>query len=208
MVKCGWLATAMVGLALAGCGGGGSSPGVASLSGSGAGAAHGVTSTTASEETVTQRYNRWAQCMRVHGVQMADPSLDDQGQVSIIASGVDKSTFGAASQACQALHDAAQAANGIGPSTKKPDPAVLLTFAKCMRAHGLPDFPDPSPGGGLSITGGPGSDLNPSNPTFQHAQQACQSIIGSPRGGEKVQVSGPGGGSGGVVSGGPGGGKP
>ena len=45
-----------------------------------------------------------------------------------------------------------------------------LRFAQCMRAHGVPNFPDPSAGGGgLSI--GPG--LNPQSPSFQGAQKAC-----------------------------------
>ena len=49
----------------------------------------------------------------------------------------------------------------------------MLAFSVCMRAHGLKDFPDPS-NGGLQFQGDPGSDLDPSNPTFQKAQQACQ----------------------------------
>jgi hypothetical protein len=42
-----------------------------------------------------------------------------------------------------------------------------------MRAHGIADFPDPG-SNGISISGGPGSDLNPNNPTFQAASRACQ----------------------------------
>lgn len=41
-----------------------------------------------------------------------------------------------------------------------------------MRSHGVPNFPDPSPGGGLSIA--PGSGLNPRSPSFQAAQKACR----------------------------------
>jgi hypothetical protein len=188
---------------LAGCGGGAKPSGVASLSGAnGSGAGH--TTTTASQATVLQLYDKWAQCMRQHGVEMADPTIADQGAISIKASGVSDSTFRAANTACNSLRHAAQQANGGGPSTEKPDPAKMLNFAKCMRAHGLADFPDPSPGGGLQISAGAGSDLGPDNPTFQKAQQACQSIIGSPKGAEQIQLTGPGGGSGGVVSGGKG----
>jgi hypothetical protein len=44
-----------------------------------------------------------------------------------------------------------------------------------MRAHGVSDFPDPGPGGGFQITSnGPKSDLNPGDPTFVSAQNACQ----------------------------------
>ncbi|HWD63849.1 MAG TPA: hypothetical protein VG405_01620 [Solirubrobacteraceae bacterium] len=44
-----------------------------------------------------------------------------------------------------------------------------LNFAKCMRAHGVPDFPDPGSGGGIQIPNG----TNPAAPSFQAAQKAC-----------------------------------
>ena len=56
----------------------------------------------------------------------------------------------------------------------------MVTWAKCMRSHGLPDFPDPTftaHGIRMAIRGGPGSDLNPQSPAFQAAQKACQSKL-------------------------------
>jgi hypothetical protein len=41
-----------------------------------------------------------------------------------------------------------------------------------MRAHGVPNFPDPSPNGATQI-GGPRSGINPKSPSFQAAQKAC-----------------------------------
>jgi hypothetical protein len=202
MRRAAWIAVFGL-VTLAGCGSGGTPSGVASLKSASNGDA-GHTTTTASQATVLQLYDKWAECMRQHGVQMADPTIGDLGAISIQASGVSDSTFQAANTACDELHQAAQKANGGGPSTEKPDPAKLLKFAKCMRAHGVADFPDPSPNGGLQIKAGPNSDLSPDNPTFQNAQTACQPIMGSVKGGERVQLSGPqgGSGSGGVVSGG------
>jgi hypothetical protein len=49
-----------------------------------------------------------------------------------------------------------------------------------MRSHGVPNFPDPGSGGGLSI--GPGSGIDPSSPKFRAAQQACQKLL--PNGGQ------------------------
>jgi hypothetical protein len=54
-----------------------------------------------------------------------------------------------------------------------------------MRSQGIADFPDPTPN-----PGGPGGsfdfsatgDLNPSNPTYQAANKACQSLL--PNGGK------------------------
>jgi len=58
-----------------------------------------------------------------------------------------------------------------------------LAFAHCMRAHGVPDFPDPLPDGGFPRTGGAdslqsGSTMNacqhllPPKPALNAAQQA------------------------------------
>jgi hypothetical protein len=59
----------------------------------------------------------------------------------------------------------------------------FLHFSKCMRSHGVPNFPDPSPGGGIQIT--PGSGPDPLTPAFQHAQESCRKLLpgGGPRGG-------------------------
>ena len=48
------------------------------------------------------------------------------------------------------------------------------TFSECMRAHGEPNFPDESPGGGYSIP--PSSGINVNSPTYQNALNACQSL--------------------------------
>ena len=50
-----------------------------------------------------------------------------------------------------------------------------LAMAKCIRAHGVPNYPDPQQsGGGISI--GSGSGFNPNSPAFQAAVTACQSL--------------------------------
>lgn len=53
-----------------------------------------------------------------------------------------------------------------------------LAFAKCMRTHGIPDFPD---SGGRLTQGSPGSDLNPHDPAYRAALRACQSLLPSVR---------------------------
>jgi hypothetical protein len=79
------------------------------------------------------------------------------------------------------------------PNGGQPSPAQIakaqqaaLNFSKCMRAHGVTNFPDPtfSTGGGIGIKiqEGSRSGLNPNDPTFQTAQQACQGQLGFPKG--------------------------
>jgi hypothetical protein len=47
-----------------------------------------------------------------------------------------------------------------------------LAYAKCMRAHGVPNFPDPSASGGLVIP----NNINPQSPAFKSAQQVCDEL--------------------------------
>lgn len=60
--------------------------------------------------------------------------------------------------------------------------ASFLHFSECMRSNGVPNFPDPSPGGGIHID--TGSGLNPQAPAFQQAQDVCRKDLpggGPPR---------------------------
>ena len=66
--------------------------------------------------------------------------------------------------------------------------AAALAFSQCMRAHGVADFPDPNANGQTEISGGPNSDLNPNNPTFQKAQNACQSKLPKPSPAQQAQA--------------------
>jgi hypothetical protein len=50
----------------------------------------------------------------------------------------------------------------------------LLAFSKCMRAHGVTNFPDPN-GQGLRIT--PSMGINPFSPSFKAAQASCRHIL-------------------------------
>jgi len=58
----------------------------------------------------------------------------------------------------------------------------LLAYAKCMRGHGIGDFPDPTPGpggqgGGFRISATSGSDLDPNNPQYKSANQTCRHLL-------------------------------
>ena len=86
---------------------------------------------------------------------------------------------------------------GVGAATPSPGASSsggsgsgsVLAFAACMRSHGVKDFPDPNAQGELQINSkGPDSDLNPDNPTFRAAQQACQSLMPKPSAAQQAQA--------------------
>ena len=75
------------------------------------------------------------------------------------------------------------AAGATTTGSSSPDDAVLqaLPFARCMRANGVPNFPDPSPGRGLLFST---SGLNLGAPAVKAAQAKCHKLL--PGGGPPV----------------------
>jgi hypothetical protein len=63
---------------------------------------------------------------------------------------------------------------GSPPSQAQMEQASLK-YAGCMRANGVPDFPDPKPGGGFLFQGGAGID--PAAPAFKAAQAKCNKLL-------------------------------
>jgi hypothetical protein len=125
--------------------------------------------------------NAYAQCMRNHGepefhfVRVSGPpprlsggpELIDHGWVSQ-GVGPSQERFQSASQACQHLFPATPASAGeLHQQFLKG-----LQTAKCMRAHGYPDWPDPQQGNGTNLQTVPiGIDTN--SPQFQAAAKKC-----------------------------------
>jgi hypothetical protein len=63
------------------------------------------------------------------------------------------------------------------PATSAPT-ASPVAFARCMRSHGLPDFPDPGANGGIRITSGPGSGaMGANSPQYAAAYAACKALM-------------------------------
>jgi len=171
------LGAALFGIALlaAACSSGPSNPGVAgsaSSSPSGSSSANPASSGSGSDSSRQTALLAYAQCMRAHGVTNF-PDPNSQGGFLFQGNGgpnPDNPTFQAAQKACRSK---------IPAPTKAQQEQMTqnaLKMSECMRNHGIKDFPDPNISGGhvsLKINGSPGSDLNPNNPQFQRAQNAC-----------------------------------
>jgi hypothetical protein len=74
---------------------------------------------------------------------------------------------------------AACGSSSAGKTT--PTAAVVsapLKFSQCMRAHGVPNFPDPVGGaGGIKLQINAHSGIDPSSPSFKSAQAKCGSLL-------------------------------
>jgi hypothetical protein len=145
-------------LLAAGCGGGSSGAKVAQLG----------TTTGPKPSGASADPNAYSACMRNHGVgNFPDP----EGQL-IKTRGIDKNspTFQAAARACRSL-----APTPAPPAQQAQLQAQELAFAKCMRSHGVPAFPDPQVGNGvthLQVTAG---QIDPNSPIVEAATVACRS---------------------------------
>jgi hypothetical protein len=70
------------------------------------------------------------------------------------------------------------------PTARKPSSAYNKQFAsaRCMRLHGVPNFPDPRVGGGFSVAQTPGSpaitidNIAFSGPAFDRANKLCNPV--------------------------------
>jgi hypothetical protein len=108
--------------------------------------------------------------MRAHGVpNYPDPVNNGSGIVVNIDD--NSPQVQAAEHACRAL-----APPGPTAAQQAQNLARELNFSRCMRSHGVPNFPDPPANGNLSING---SAVDKGSPQFQHAYQSCRSDLGS-----------------------------
>jgi hypothetical protein len=125
----------------------------------------------------------FSKCMRASGV----PNFPDltRNRMLILGNGqtmsvngvsVNAPAFLTARQKCRRYMPHAQASQAQSAQQTQRG----LQFARCMRSHGVPNFPDPK------VITGPGgnqeaylSGINPQSPAFQSAAKACG---GGPKG--------------------------
>jgi len=174
----GGLAVLVTGAAigLAACSGS-SSPQIASL-GKNSGDAAQRTTTSIPAGSPAQLLDDWASCMRSHGdPDQVDPTVDATKVIQITLGAGYAGGLRGGSGACGAYLSAAQTALGGGTPPASTNEATALKFAQCMRANGVPTYPDPT-GNSQAIHASSGSDLNPANPTFQAASTLCAKKTG------------------------------
>ena len=127
----------------------------------------------------------YAQCMRDNGVDMPDPESDaDGGRVQMrLPEGVDPESdaFQRAEEECRPLMEGAvqDRIDDLTPEERERIEQQMLDLAACMREEGY-DMPDPQIGGGGIRIGGPDSDVDPQDPRFREAMEACQDELDLP----------------------------
>lgn len=126
------------------------------------------------QEQQLQDMVRFARCMRSHGApNLPDPTSSPHDF---------KGAFAHPSPAVQSAAMDCRHLLPIGEQQRanaRPSPAraaALVAFARCLRTHGFPNFPDPTATGDLSheMLATAGIDIH--QPAVRHAADACVSV--------------------------------
>lgn len=161
------LAVALVSLLAAGCGGNSGSPaGVASVAAS--------TTDTSSRTTAPNPLLAFSTCMRSNGVpSFPDPQRFAGGNVKLTIHQLGSSSphFERAFRACNHLLPS----RGSQQSSQQTRTQLAdeLSFARCMRSHGVSRFPDPNTQEGLTVAMVQAQGINVHSPAVLHVVQAC-----------------------------------
>ena len=162
------IATAALALLTAACGGSPSStgPGGSSNAGGPANSQIGI---------------NYANCMRSHGV----PKYPDPDSSNELANGLPKVSLQqlevSSSQYQAAQSDCAHLLPNGGQMTQvqsQKDLNAMLRFARCMRSHGVPNWPDPtygSAGWGFNLVHVHGFD--PNSTQIDHKMDVCDRVL-------------------------------
>ena len=178
----------IVGIALAlgagGCGSPADTPGVAT-------AASGTPAPAASTNAIARYVDAqraWVKCMREHNYNLPDP--DAKGRVDVggfLAEAKLPKTdagFVAAQQACRSFQQPVPGELRVSaPPLTAEQLANRRKFAKCMRDHGMPSWPDPGPDGEWPENALSGEQGPAEQAANERALQICEPVeAGQPEG--------------------------
>jgi hypothetical protein len=132
-------------------------------------------STTTREPDVAALWHELVVCARANGMpNLPDPQVDSNGEAQF-PGGDPPEPPKSVERACRSIGERPAAARREHEQTPA-DAATLLRFARCMREHGLPDFPDPGADGQFQFAGtNAGRELKQKDPASpaQTAMRAC-----------------------------------
>lgn len=97
---------------------------------------------------------------------------------ALLAAGCGGGSSGQAVGSLGTTTTTAAASSGTRTVSKASVFSRALAFAKCMRSHGEPNFPDPSrKGSSVQETITSGSGVDPNSPQFTAARNACRHLL-------------------------------
>jgi hypothetical protein len=166
--------------ALGACGGGAETPAVATAASPGAQSTASATAASGTVAAYVENQRQLAKCLREQGFDVPDP--DAKGRIDLASMGgrtkADPKVL-AAWEACKEFNQP------IPEELQEREPPVTAEqlahrreYAKCMRANGMPDWPDPNQDGSWPQGGAMGRELTPQEQAANiRALQICEPVL-------------------------------
>jgi hypothetical protein len=118
-----------------------------------------------------------AKCARGHGIDLPDPSANGtygpNNSIANIVTRYGQAKVNEVEQACRQYLVVAFPSLALTPAQREQRLQALFRFSACMRAHGVPSFPDPNAG----KTAIAQSQINPNSPAFKSAVTRCRGLL-------------------------------
>jgi hypothetical protein len=144
--------------------------GLAGCSASGGSA--GATTTTSGQQDAAAVWRELVACARANGMpNLPDPQIDSNGRADFPDGTPDPPA--SVRRECQSIYDRLPPSARDEQVRPPADMQALLRYARCMREHGVADFPDPDAAGNFRA---PAGSTDPKTPRFQRALQACRQL--------------------------------
>jgi hypothetical protein len=127
--------------------------------------------------SATTQLLAFAHCMRSNGVG-GFPDPDSAGEfpkATLAQLAANSSEYQAASKTCAHLLP-----SGVGGSTAAQDQEIAndeAKFAKCMRSHGVPNWPDPVLDQGRLVFDPAGAGIDTTKPRISTTMQSCDRVF-------------------------------
>ena len=135
-----------------------------------------ASATTSATSATTPSLVAFAGCMRSHGV-ASFPDPDSTGNIPkvqvVAARKADRAAFDAASTACGHLMPGGSLGSRRTQQQIQTQRADALSFARCMRSHGVSRFPDPNSQGQLSVAMVQAQGIDVHSTQVLHVVQTC-----------------------------------
>jgi hypothetical protein len=139
--------------------------------------AGGASSAANREREARDAQLKYAQCMREHGIDVPDPQFQDGGtlQAGPEEETVPKAKLREAEQACDKYLEEIEPPK-LSEEQQQELRDAALAHSRCMREHGIENFPDPTFGedGRAELRIEQGSGPDPNDPDFKRAEEACR----------------------------------
>jgi hypothetical protein len=159
------IATAILVLVAAACGGNPSSTGSDAKA-------------PANTQSVSSQPLAFSRCMRSHGVpNFPDPNSSGVWPKSQVAGAANNPEYPAAARACG--HLLPDGGPGVAPS-RAVDQEIqtdMERFARCMRSHGVPNWPDPTLDRGRAIFDPQAAGIDASSPQISDKVHECEHVF-------------------------------